>query len=67
MHPDFSCAYRQRSGANSYVHKSTDRHEISMLKKDKYALEQKADELRQQVVALKQQVISLEGKQEVST
>lgn len=38
-----------------------------MLKKDKYALEQKADELRQQVVALKQQVISLEGKQEVST
>ncbi|KAG0692630.1 hypothetical protein DFH29DRAFT_1044829 [Suillus ampliporus] len=38
-----------------------------MLKKDKYVLEQKVDELQQQVVALKQQVISLEGKQEVST
>ncbi|KAG1758696.1 hypothetical protein EDD22DRAFT_1052389 [Suillus occidentalis] len=67
MHLDFSHAYRQRSGASSYVHESTDHHEISMLKKDKYALEQKVDELQQQVVALKQQVISLEGKQEVST
>ncbi|KAG2140273.1 uncharacterized protein EDB93DRAFT_1252912 [Suillus bovinus] len=61
LHTNFSRAYSQRLGAGAYGHELTDRSEISLLKKDKYDLEQKIDKFQQQIVSLQQQVASLEA------
>ncbi|KAG2067369.1 hypothetical protein BDR04DRAFT_1120488 [Suillus decipiens] len=45
LHTNFSCAYNH--------------NEISLLKKDKYNLEEKVNKFQQQIVSLQQQVVSL--------